>query len=108
MQGIIVADADDSLPSDIYSFQTLMSDDGSSYPNVKINVHDDVAVIPYSSGTTGLPKGVMLTHFNIVSMLIILRLGLIQSQHLQLSVCLAYLKLREMLLTIQLAYTFAQ
>lgn len=28
---------------------------------------DDVAILPYSSGTTGLPKGVMLTHKNIVS-----------------------------------------
>ncbi len=27
----------------------------------------DLAVMPYSSGTTGKPKGVMLTHFNIVS-----------------------------------------
>jgi len=28
---------------------------------------DDTAVLPYSSGTTGLPKGVMLSHRNIVS-----------------------------------------
>jgi 4-coumarate--CoA ligase len=28
---------------------------------------DDVVVIPYSSGTTGLPKGVMLTHYNLVA-----------------------------------------
>lgn len=28
---------------------------------------DDTAVLPYSSGTTGLPKGVMLTHRNLVS-----------------------------------------
>ncbi len=27
----------------------------------------DVALLPYSSGTTGLPKGVMLTHRNLVS-----------------------------------------
>lgn len=26
----------------------------------------DIAVLPYSSGTTGMPKGVMLTHRNIV------------------------------------------
>ncbi len=34
-------------------------------PEVDIS-GDDVAVLPYSSGTTGLPKGVMLTHRNLV------------------------------------------
>ena len=28
---------------------------------------DDIASLPYSSGTTGLPKGVMLTHRNLVA-----------------------------------------
>ncbi len=36
-------------------------------PAVEIDVREDLAVLPYSSGTTGLPKGVMLTHYNLVA-----------------------------------------
>ena len=36
-------------------------------PAVSIDPRRDVVALPYSSGTTGLPKGVMLTHFNIVA-----------------------------------------
>ncbi|KAF0984387.1 hypothetical protein FDP41_000286 [Naegleria fowleri] len=33
----------------------------------KINPKEDLVVLPYSSGTTGLCKGVCLTHYNLVS-----------------------------------------
>jgi acyl-CoA synthetase (AMP-forming)/AMP-acid ligase II len=47
-------------------FASLLNSDGV-LPDVEINPAEDIAVLPYSSGTTGLPKGVMLTHRNIVA-----------------------------------------
>jgi 4-coumarate--CoA ligase len=35
-----------------------------------MNVKKDIAALPYSSGTTGLPKGVCLSHHNIVTNLV--------------------------------------
>lgn len=32
-----------------------------------VDVMEDILVLPYSSGTTGLPKGVQLTHMNIMA-----------------------------------------
>ena len=40
---------------------------GDSIDQVEVDVHEHVMVLPYSSGTTGLPKGVMLTHRNLVA-----------------------------------------
>lgn len=48
------------------SFASLLQSDGS-LPEVKINAEEDIVVLPYSSGTTGLPKGVMLSHYNLVA-----------------------------------------
>ena len=40
---------------------------GDTPPEVAINPATDVCVLPYSSGTSGIPKGVMLTHRNLVA-----------------------------------------
>jgi acyl-CoA synthetase (AMP-forming)/AMP-acid ligase II len=42
---------------------------------VPLDPAEDVAVLPYSSGTTGLPKGVMLTHRNLVANLMQIKPG---------------------------------
>lgn len=46
--------------------KTILSGTGP-VPQVDIEPAHDLAVLPYSSGTTGLPKGVMLTHRNLVA-----------------------------------------
>ena len=50
-------------------FSDLLGDPDAA-PALDIDPMNDLAVLPYSSGTTGLPKGVMLSHHNLVSNLV--------------------------------------
>lgn len=57
-----------SIPSGVINFKEMISNqiDHSEFRPTNRSV-DDVVILPYSSGTTGLSKGVQLTHRNCVS-----------------------------------------
>jgi len=55
------------LKPNIYRFQDLIDSYDASPPEVNIDPNQDIAVLQYTGGTTGIPKGAMLTHMNLVS-----------------------------------------
>jgi long-chain acyl-CoA synthetase len=59
-----------ALPCPAVEGTLLMSDllagvEQPDLPSVSIDPDEDVAVLQYTGGTTGVPKGAMLTHYNI-------------------------------------------
>jgi long-chain acyl-CoA synthetase len=51
----------------VLNYEELLEKNPPNPPEVKIKPKEDVAVLQYTGGTTGLPKGAMLTHYNIVA-----------------------------------------
>lgn len=65
---IVIGAGPEEVQQGLLAFHDLVKDDGKAFPHsLQINPREDVVVLPYSSGTTGLPKGVMLTHYNLVA-----------------------------------------
>lgn len=68
----ICVGGEDDISNNVHGLQSLlMAGHEADLPGISPK---DLALLPYSSGTTGLPKGVMLTHKNLVS-------NLCQMQH---------------------------
>lgn len=57
---------DKTPPAGVYFFQHWLDKASKETPLVDVSP-DDLALIQYSTGTTDLPKGVMLTHANLVA-----------------------------------------
>jgi len=55
-----------ALPKDVLRFEKLL-DIAPIKVGEDIDAREDLAAIQYTGGTTGPPKGVMLTHFNLVA-----------------------------------------
>ncbi|WP_404453414.1 AMP-binding protein [Virgibacillus necropolis] len=52
---------------DTHVWYTIMEHASTNYHPVEVDAEKDLALLQYTGGTTGSPKGVMLTHFNLVS-----------------------------------------
>lgn len=51
----------------VYIFEELIEKSSPSLTQMEIRPEDDAAVLQYTGGTTGFPKGAMMTHSNLVS-----------------------------------------
>jgi long-chain acyl-CoA synthetase len=72
LKNIIVIESEEKkekskLPEGTIGWSRLMVDTKSDPPEYSFNPKDDLAALVYTSGTTGLPKGTMLTHHNMLS-----------------------------------------
>jgi len=47
-----------------YRFQDLLKKYPPNPPEIEFNIREDIVTLPYTGGTTGKPKGAVITHYN--------------------------------------------
>ena len=52
------------IPENVYAFKRLLEEYDAVPPKVSIDPKQDLAELAFTGGATGVPKGVMITHFN--------------------------------------------
>jgi len=64
LESIIIAGENDANGDGVYGFDGLINKGADkSLPAVEINTREDLCMLLYTSGTTGKPKGAMITHY---------------------------------------------
>ncbi len=63
-EGFDVKEVSTPLPKGCYEFRKLLNDNDPTPPEVDIDPEEDLAELAFTGGSTGVPKGVMITHFN--------------------------------------------
>ena len=69
LKNIIVVESEEKpeIQEGTIGWSEIIAKTKSDPPEYEFNSKEDLATLVYTSGTTGLPKGTMLTHYNIVS-----------------------------------------
>lgn len=63
-EGYDVKEISGSIPKGVYEFRKLLDAYDPDPPKVEIDPKEDLCELSFTGGATGLPKGVMITHFN--------------------------------------------
>jgi len=71
---IVVVRGPDDLPAGVIRWEDVVATRADGLPKVEIEPEDDVCVF-YTSGTTGFPKGAVMTHRGVVTNLLNLAFG---------------------------------
>jgi long-chain acyl-CoA synthetase len=66
--GMQVPSAQDIERAGLHLFKNLLKQYPPQPPEVVIDPKKDIAALPYTGGTTGLPKASILTHYNMVAL----------------------------------------
>lgn len=51
----------------VHQFQGVIKKYPPHPPRIEMNVKEDIILLPYTGGTTGLPKGVLISHYNVIA-----------------------------------------
>lgn len=62
--GYDIAQVAGSLPKGVHELRQLVKDNAPVPPPVEIDPEQDLCELAFTGGATGVPKGVMLTHYN--------------------------------------------
>jgi long-chain acyl-CoA synthetase len=66
--GMEVPSPDHIKEAGLLQFQDLIGKYPPNPPQVTIDLRNDIAALPYTGGTTGLPKAATLTHYNMIAL----------------------------------------